>query len=182
MRNVLIGLVAIVALLTSATVQAKTHYSRSVAGLEEQISDIVTTAADGPSDLLTYRVQQLVIPSYGNYFSHVFGFKHHKPVANEYGRLIEDVESLAQLFVTLAKRNQTEVTVVELKDETYADVRGLQRRAFQAMRHPQPLYTVKLTRQGEDAGQSLWSFVYVDGAFRFAGKMRALRKVPVETR
>ena len=182
MRNVLIGFVALAVLVTAATVQAKTHYARSVAGLEEQIGEIVTTAADGPSDLLTYRLQQLVIPSYGNYFSHMFGFEHYKPVADEYGRLSKDIEPLAQLFVTLAQRDQTEVTVVELRDETYADVRGLQRRAFQAMQHPQTLYTVKLTRQGEDAGQSLWSFVYVDGAFRYAGKMRALTKVPVETR
>jgi hypothetical protein len=182
MRNLWIGFVAMAVLVTAVSVQAKTHYPRSVAGLEEQIGDIVTTAADGPSDLLTYRVQQLVIPSYGNYFSHVFGFKHYKPVADEYSQLSKDTAPLAQLFVKLADRKQTEITVVELKDENYADVRGLQRRAFLAMHHPQTLYTVKLTREGEDAGQSLWSFVYVDGAFRFAGKMRALTKVPVETR
>ena len=181
MRNLLIGFVALAVLVAASTVQAKTHYPRSVAGLEEQIGDIVTTAADGPSDLLNYRVQQLVIPAYEDYFAHVFGFRNYKPVADEYAQMSKDIVPLTQLFAKLADREQTEITVVELEDETYADVRGLQRRAFQAMHRPQTLYTVKITRPGEDAGQSLWSFVYVDGAFRFAGKMRALTKVRVET-
>ena len=132
MRNVLIGFVAIAVLVAAATTQAKTRYTRSVAGLEEQIGDIVTTAADGPSDLLTYRLRQLVIPSHGNYFSNVFGFEHYRPVADEYGQLSKDIEPLARLFVTLAERGQLGPTANAL-------VAKLLVVGFDLLDHPRPL-------------------------------------------
>ncbi|MBL4850323.1 MAG: hypothetical protein JKY65_32810 [Planctomycetes bacterium] len=52
---------------------------------------------------------------------------------------------------------------------------GLQRRARFAMQSELPLYTVQFDR----AGVRLWSFAYVEGSWRYLGKLQALPREPL---
>ena len=40
------------------------------------------------------------------------------------------------------------------------------------MKQPVPLCTVRVSEPGSDQGYTLWSFTWVDGRFRFVGKMK----------
>lgn len=52
---------------------------------------------------------------------------------------------------------------------------GLQRRARFAMQSELPLYTVRFER----AGVQLWSFAYVEGTWRYIGRLQALPREPL---
>lgn len=55
---------------------------------------------------------------------------------------------------------------------------GLQRRARFAMQSELPLYTVRFER----AGVQLWSFAYVEGTWRYVGRLQALPREPLVLR
>lgn len=52
---------------------------------------------------------------------------------------------------------------------------GLQRRATFAMEQDVPLYTIRFDR----AGVGLWSFAWVEGSWRYLGKLQALPREPL---
>jgi hypothetical protein len=81
---------------------------------------------------------------------------------------------LGKLYAKCRADGQTAVRAIRI-EKAEPEATGLQKSAFEAMKTPVALYTVKLTKPGEPAGMSLWSFVHVDGAFRLAGKMRAVK-------
>ena len=60
--------------------------------------------------------------------------------------------------------------MVHLTDPRDKEAKGLQAEALKAMKEPVALYTVYFKAKGADAGKSVWSWVYVDGAFRIMGK------------
>jgi len=55
---------------------------------------------------------------------------------------------------------------------------GLQRRATFAMQSELPLYTVRFDR----AGVQLWSFAFVEGTWRYVGRLQALPREPLVLR
>ena len=158
---------------------AKSAYRESVAGLERQVADILSAAAEGRKNPLTTGVSRLAMPGYRRWFAETFGAQQARPLVEEYAARVREIDGLKQLFADEVAKGRTTVRVTKHRGPKDPSVRGLQRRAYQAMRVRRTLYTVSLTRPGEPTGMKLWSFVYKDGAFRFVGKMRALTEVKV---
>ncbi len=116
----------------------------------------------------------LVIPEAAKWFDEHFPEATAKRLTEEYTELAGRIDTLVDIFPMLHERGQTQLLVERHEDPKDLSATGYQSMAMGAMTKPTRLYSVRWLEPGEDAGFSLWSFVYVDGAFRFAGKMRAL--------
>jgi hypothetical protein len=46
---------------------------------------------------------------------------------------------------------------------------------MRAMTKPTVIYTIDVVEPGKTIGASLWSFAFVDGHFRYLGKMKAAK-------
>jgi hypothetical protein len=81
--------------------------------------------------------------------------------------------ALVAVFEGRVKDGRTFVSVTKIESATDDNGTGSQKQALAAMKVKVPLYTVRFREQpGTSSGYTLWSFVYVDGGFRFIGKMQ----------
>lgn len=131
---------------------------------------MVTAAETNNTSYVRTLERDLIIPNYTRWFVDTFGAEAGQRLAVDYAILIKQAETPEGLL-SLAKvvqRDFTPIEVSRIDDPSDSNATGLQRKALLARRKPIALYTVELR------GFSFWSFVYVDGAFRIAGKMQAL--------
>lgn len=150
-------------------------YPDTLQGLTRLFKELLAIAKAGGRDQLTARVKEFAIPDHDAWFRKIFGAEKGALAATEYGQgLSENQAALVRSLLTAAEEGQTEVQVERFTkpDPEYAT--GNQNRALELMQVKVPLNSVVLVKPGEETGLHLYSFVYVNGAFRCAGKMRAL--------
>jgi hypothetical protein len=73
---------------------------------------------------------------------------------------------------------RTELLVERFDRRGDPSATGLQDEAFKAMKAPVPLYSVRMHPPGKASGYHLFNFVYVDGGFRFVGKLKKAQPDP----
>jgi hypothetical protein len=118
----------------------------------------------------------MMLPNAPAWFRSVFGDDVGGKLAEDYGKMSPNlVSGLARVFEERAKQGEMFVAVHKVESATDARATGAQKQALAAMKTKVPLWTVKFTDSPGATGltgYTLWSFVYVGGQFRLAGKMR----------
>lgn len=141
--------------------------------LQKAVSEIVQAAKAGEKDKVEKLCGDLVLPDPAKWFTEVFGEAAGKKLAEEYAALPKP--EIAKMFLKAAEAGRTEVRILKIEKADDKNATGLQQDAIKAMTKPVALYTAKLVEPGKEAGLSVWSFVWADGAFRLAGKMKAIK-------
>ena len=154
----------------------KPTYPESEAGLKQFFQDILSASDAKDAQKLVTMTQSLLLPDPEAWFKKTYGDELGAKLAVDYKNDHKNFGlSLARLFYNLKdpKTLEIEVTCIQALDDTGA--KALQKLAIAAMKEPAPLYTASITKEGTGAHITLWSIVYVDGQFRLAGKMRAVK-------
>ncbi len=94
-------------------------------------------------------------------------------LTQEYAELASQIEQLPEVIRQQKASGKTQIEVWAVSDPKDPKATGAQAAALKAMRKPVTLYTLRMKKPGERLGFTVWSFVYQDGQFRLAGKMRA---------
>jgi len=150
-------------------------------GLEQRLLLVAELFQSAPADSL-YALNTLVLPRHQAWFAEMFGEAAAIGLSAEYEehlasgamrdiavKLTEDVYAAAA-----ARANRDEIVLVEGFSSPYSsNATGLQRAALAAMSRPTPLYLVTIP-----SAYQLSSFVFVDGHWRWIGKLQALAAAP----
>jgi len=144
--------------------------------LKVLIEEILQALKAGQNEKASKLVKRFILPNHRSWFSRVFGDEAGAKLSAEYEKTIGQLEfGLISLFGEVVKKDQLLVRINRFKAAGDNEATGLQNAALASMKTPIDLYSVRMVKFGEKYGTHLWSFVYEDGAFRFAGKMRAVQ-------
>jgi hypothetical protein len=150
-------------------------YPDTPEGLTKLSKELLALAKAGKRPELAAKVKGLIIPGSDAWFKRVFGPQVGAALSEEYTAGLTQLEtSVTRMFMTAAEEGQTEVKVVKFTKPDPDHATGNQNKALEAMIVKTPLYSVFLTQPGEETGMQLYSFVFVDGNFRMAGKMKSV--------
>jgi hypothetical protein len=151
-----------------------------VAALQGEVGALIEAIAAGDDDDAHQRASGLALPDAERWFAATFG-PAGGAVAAEYAPLAAELPQMTEALRPLAGRRPV-ITVERFADATDTGATGYQAAALSAMARPVPLYSVRLTLPADDAGPEVayhvWSFVDVDGRFRWVGKLRPLVGTP----
>lgn len=151
------------------------EYPDTPEGLKKLTEDLLAAVKAGDKDKSGALVRSLALPRSAAWFTKIFGDDAGARLETEYQALLPDlVKQLTALYSRCIDMGQTEVRAIRIENAGDAAT-GLQNSAFEAMKTPVALYTVKLVKPGDDLGMALWSFAHVDGSFRLIGKLRAVK-------
>lgn len=152
----------------------KPAYPDSVDGLKRLMTDLYAAIKAGDRARSSMMIGSLALPAHESWFRTTFGDAAGARVATEYGNVLPRFESeLGGLFEKIVREGQSDIQVRRFDRAGSPDAVGLQNDAMATMKVLRPIYSVRFVRPGERLGQHLYSFVFVDGAFRLAGKMQA---------
>jgi hypothetical protein len=168
---------------TTAPTGAETADPRAEA-LRQDIRAIVDAIARGDERTARSRAGELAMPRAGAWFAETFGAAGER-IAAEYDPLAGQLPQLVDALRPWVSAGPVDIAVERFADPADPGATGYQAAALAAMERRVPLYSVRLTASAGDAGASgvyhLWSFVDVDGRFRWVGKMRPLVGAPPGT-
>jgi hypothetical protein len=118
---------------------------------------------------------RLQLPDSEAWFTQTFGSGAAGPLEAEYSALRANwTKQFSELLQGLRGRKQTAVAVQVVRGPSDTDATADMRQAFAAMQVPTALYTVRFINPTTRQVYSMHSFAYVDGAFRYVGKLRAI--------
>lgn len=147
-------------------------YPESADGLKKLTEDVMVALGAGKTDQAKALVKTMLLPDHEKWFVKTFGDAKGKALAAGYTPLTQGFEDeVLKVFAAQLKQNRINVTAYKVESADDKAATGAQQKALAAMVQKTPLYGVRMVEPGKDAGFHLWSFVYVDGAFRLAGKM-----------
>lgn len=157
-------------------------YPDTADGLKAMFSDLMKAVEKKDEKSASTLAGNLVVPGYDAWFKQTFGDEAGARVSAEYAKNVpnasKDLPKAVAMFIT---KGRTEVKAERFDDAGNPDANTYQDVAFKAMKAKVPLYSVRLVKPGEKSGTHLYNFVYVDGGFRFTGKMLALDPNPEAT-
>jgi cell division septation protein DedD len=177
------GVVVCVAiLLAGLTVRAPAavvSYPESPEGLAKLLEDTFASIKSGDTDRTRELIRSMELPDQQAWVRKTFGDDFGAAIAIEYGRRAPQLEAeLTKSFEDCVAERRTFVKAIKIESSDDDNATGLQKTALQHMRLKVPLYTVKFGDRPGGTGYSMWSWVYVRGSFRIAGKMDVFRKPP----
>ena len=168
-----------IALLLVAVAACSKHapsYPDTEDGFRAQMQDAISAAKVGDDDRLASVTGDLTLPRAHDWYASTFGADHADALvaelASEGGARFG--EEAPAGFKDLVAHARTEVAVVRT-DTPCDEATGYQNIALRSMKRPVALYLARFTRPDGSGSFTLWSFAYVDGAFRMIGKTKALR-------
>lgn len=185
-KNILVGIMVCFLCLSfvpftdgASAASAPAEYPGTTEGIKQFIEEVLTAVEAEDKEKVASLVRGMALPKPGEWFQHVFGEKTGEALATGYRKQLPTLErELTSIFVRMVKEGNTEVRVKRFTDAADREGTGGQRRVLAAMKNPVPLYSVRMVKPGQRYGMHLWSFVYVEGGFRLAGKM--YRDLPKE--
>ena len=152
--------------------------------LRAELQGIVDAIARGDERSARSRADDLALPRARTWFDATFGAAGER-IDAEYQPLAGQLAQLVDALRPWIARGPTRVVVERFTDATDPAATGYQAAALAAMERPVALYSARLIVASGDAGPPavfhLWSFVDVDGRFRWIGKMRPLVGAPPGT-
>jgi hypothetical protein len=118
---------------------------------------------------------RLQLPDSVKWFTEVFGADAAVPLEKEYSSLRAGwVKQFGSLLKGVRGRGQTSVAVQLVRGANDPDASPAQRQVLAAMKQSEPLYTLRFINPATREQYVMYSFAYVDGAFRYVGKLNAL--------
>ena len=157
---------------TSGTKANIVSYPETTDGLKRLTEDILAATKSGDKAKVSLLVKSLQMSDYEAWFNKTFGSGKGARLSADYKSHLSDFETGAtDIFTKMVAEGKTEVRVSRFDKAGNSEATGAQNQALAGMKEPAPLYSVRMVRPGEDLGMHLWSFIYADGSFRFAGKM-----------
>ena len=165
----LVGL--LVALLACKKLMGGKSYPDGEAGLTQLATDL-TNAEGGEAEKLG---KNLALPDPYKFFTTAFGPTEGGILALEYDREVPKLGTIHMFFKAGKTKGRTQILVEKHVSADDENANALQEAAVRAMKTPMAIYTVNVVEPGKTIGSSLWSFAYVDGNFRYLGKMKALK-------
>ncbi|MEZ0227300.1 MAG: hypothetical protein ACAI25_01640 [Planctomycetota bacterium] len=149
----------------------KSEYADGEEGLKKLVTDMMDAAKAKDKDKLDKLAASLVLADPDAYFKKLFAEKG-APVAEGYTKHKDEIaKELPKLFNQAVEKNRTAIKIIKAEG---GEATGAQKSATEAMKEKVTLWTVGLGEEGKGAGLKLWSFAYVDGAWKFIGKLREL--------
>jgi len=168
----LFSLCLIAALLTPPTRAAEPIYPDTADGLKKLMEDTLAAVKAGDKEKASTLIKAMQLPDAKAWFNSTWGEEKGKGMANAYARLEKNFEKdFTKVFEKLAKDGRTYPTVHKIESATDDNASGAQKKAIEAMKQKVALYSVDFGPQPGETGFNLRSFVFVDGQFRFAGKL-----------
>lgn len=147
--------------------------------LKDWFQQVLATKDDKVCKAAGLRLQ---LPDSGKWFSDTFGSETAVGLEREYGALRAGwTKQFDSLLKGLRGRGETVVAVQVIRGAGDPDATPGQRQALAAMQQPTSLYTVRFINPQTRDQYIMHSFAYVDGAFRFVGRLSALAQ-PQQTR
>lgn len=127
---------------------------------------MLDAAKSGDMDKARAFERSLIIPSYDTWFRDTFGAVTGARLAADYKEFTEG-QKVSGLwnFPELIERAKGGVSTYGIHAPSDPNATGGQKKVLAAMERSTALYGVRL------GGWHVWSFVYVEGGFRIAGKM-----------
>lgn len=153
------------------------EYENNEAGLTKLFDDLLVALRSDTGEKTAARlVHSLILPDHEGWFSDNFSSKRRLRGLNEdYEQLKADIGHLALTLRGYVGKNQTKVRVAKFSQGKTDGAVGYQIKALAMTTNKQlELWSVRLS--GEDSVYHVWSFVYVDGTFRYIGKLKSLVK------
>ncbi len=152
-------------------------YPDSTDGLVKLMTDMA--AAKENDRKFTSYTNALILPAHDAWFKKAFGDSYHAVNASdEYAQsLLVWTTPLKMFFEEVAQKGRTEIRAVRIADTADENANTYQRLTLMRMSSNKfaiPLYTAEFVKPGSESGSTLWSFAYVDGQFRFLGKIRSM--------
>ena len=132
--------------------------------------------AEPSADLIKKAGVQLELPDHERWFADQFGAERGTALSEEYKGVRRYLTlEFSKLITQLHSTGQTKVAAYLARSGSDAEANAAQKTAFQVMQRPAGLYSLRIYKPGALAGGlQMYSFVYVDGAFRFVGKMQSI--------
>lgn len=156
----------------SQTQATANSFPETTDGLKTYFQTMLREAKFGDRQFAEQLCNDLIIPNYESWFEDIFGPINGGRLAADYAMILKKTMREGTLLDLdkLADRSKDGISVLRLVDPEDFNATGGQKKVLTAMKKPIPLYSVRL------GGLHIWSFVFVDGNFRLAGKMyHALR-------
>lgn len=160
---------------TSVNASAPSRSSDNTFALKSIFDELLNAETRKDKAAIAKAGQQFVLPSPETWFASMYGYAPCAGLTKEYQTVQKMLETeFPKLIKTLWEHGQTQVSVIAVRSPSDAGATPAQKRALEGMRQPVALYTVRFWKPGDKQAFNVYSFVYVDGTFRFAGKMQAL--------
>jgi hypothetical protein len=154
--------------------EKKSEYADGEEGLTKLAADLVAAAKAKDQEKLEKLCGSLALPDAGAFFKKTFGDEKGAALAGGYDKMKGEMpKGLAKDLAKNVEKGRTEVHVKKAEGD---QATGAQKTATDTMKEKVALWTISLVEPGQKLGTSYWSFAYVDGAWRFLGKMRELGK------
>ena len=167
--------VAVMSLLLCASARAAdAAYEESAAGLKKLNEDILAAVKAKEDAKATALIKGLALNNHAEWFTKTFGEEKGKGMNAVYSKRMENFDAdLLKFYQAQLAANKTALTAYKLADAEAKEATGLQRDAMTAMKVKLPLYGLRFVDPGKGGnGMHLWSFVYIDGGFKFVDKLR----------
>jgi len=140
------------------------------------MTDLYNAQKSGDKSKFSDLAKSLRVPDSASWFKKVFGDDKGAKASVQYDTNISQIESeLDKVFAKMVDDGQSEIKITKIVKADDAQANGNQKDALLAMQNPVPIYSARFVKPGEPLGQHLYNFVYVDGSFRLAGKMDAVK-------
>lgn len=152
-------------------------YPESTDGLRQFFTDLLVHAEERDGDRVLSMTRSLVLEDAASFFKQTFGESRGKTLAEEYATETKGfAQSRARLFMAFRKPRDLTITVTCVESLDDPNAKAYQRLAMDAMENPIPLYTAQFKGGAQSRTNfEMWSFAYVDGHFKFLGKMTVAR-------
>jgi len=146
-------------------------YPDSQDGLKQLATDLSAASDDDSAKM----GKELTLPNADKWFAATFGPELGPKLATEYSSEAAKLPTIGSFFKAAKAKGKSDLLIEKhmTADDDGANI--LQEEAIKAMKTPVPLYTINAVEPGKTIGSSLWSFVYVDGNFRYVGKLKAVK-------
>ena len=152
------------------------HYDGTSDGFDRQLIDIEAAAREGDLDRLAKITKDMSLPDPKGFYGKTFGPDHADALVAELAsegstRFADDAPKGMKDLYDHGYVN----AIAHCFDKVSDDATGYQNIALRAMKQPVTLCTARFSKVGAGGDDfTLWSFVYVDGAWRMIGKTKAL--------
>jgi hypothetical protein len=155
---------------TAAATAAEESFPETQEVLRKYFEQMMDATEVGNLSFAKTLARDMIIPNHKRWFAENFGREAGERLDVDYSIIIKSADTPEGLFniPKLLERPRTPILVERITDPGDTNATGLQRKALLARKKDFALYTVEVR------GFSIWSFVYVDGAFRIAGKMQSI--------
>jgi hypothetical protein len=168
----------VVLLLVPLRAEDKPKHEDTTDGLRDAMAEIVDAQRGKDEKKVQALCKVLVLPKYEAWFKSILAPDKSGPLITEYAKIVDKVPAdLAKaLNDEVVKKERTEIRVFKVEKAHDVEAMASVQIVIANMKRKVPLYKVRFVVPGKETdGYTLWSFVYVDNEFRYAGKMEKIQ-------